>query len=309
MCAPPQPPTPTHLTPPHHTPTPRREATGPAPVPKTPPKPKPKPDAPSPQAYRHPIQPHAPTHTPLLRPGRWGVGLLTFIMLYGFNPFAREVQHETHNAIVKAAYTFPEGYSCSTAAQVSTRPTPRRPPQPHPRPINTGRPTCRLTGLTACRPPGGPSIHSAALLPRRTSWAVCCNSRPRTGSARRRRSRTAGSPPTRRHRRAYCSRPRSARGMLIASAPTCPREPQRPFGRGSASPALVPGAAPSPERRRHGMRPAHTCRPPQYGGGWRPCHGAVPFKQQASREDFAVRVQRATDARQDDQGRAPPLVQ
>lgn len=47
----------------------------------------------------------------------WGVGLLTFIMLYGFNPFAREVQHETHNAIVKAAFTFPEGYSCSTAAQ------------------------------------------------------------------------------------------------------------------------------------------------------------------------------------------------
>merc|ERR1719310_559797 len=34
----------------------------------------------------------------------WGIGLLTFIMLYGFNPFARDMQKETHNAIVKAAF-------------------------------------------------------------------------------------------------------------------------------------------------------------------------------------------------------------
>jgi calcium/calmodulin-dependent protein kinase I len=47
----------------------------------------------------------------------WGVGLLTFIMLYGFNPFAREVQRETHNAIVRATFTFPDGYNCSQEAQ------------------------------------------------------------------------------------------------------------------------------------------------------------------------------------------------
>jgi len=47
----------------------------------------------------------------------WGVGLLTFIMLYGFNPFAREVQRETHNAIVRATFSFPDGYSCTKDAQ------------------------------------------------------------------------------------------------------------------------------------------------------------------------------------------------
>ena len=31
----------------------------------------------------------------------WGVGLLAFIMLHGFNPFARESQRETHNAIMR----------------------------------------------------------------------------------------------------------------------------------------------------------------------------------------------------------------
>ena len=34
----------------------------------------------------------------------WGVGLLGFIMLYGFNPFARESQRETHNAIMHVEY-------------------------------------------------------------------------------------------------------------------------------------------------------------------------------------------------------------
>ena len=47
----------------------------------------------------------------------WGIGLLTFIMLYGFNPFAREVQRETHNAIVRATFTYPEGYNLSKDAQ------------------------------------------------------------------------------------------------------------------------------------------------------------------------------------------------
>ena len=39
----------------------------------------------------------------------WGVGLLAFIMLFGFNPFARSAQSETHNAILACSWIFPEG--------------------------------------------------------------------------------------------------------------------------------------------------------------------------------------------------------
>ncbi|KAL1504037.1 hypothetical protein AB1Y20_010448 [Prymnesium parvum] len=46
----------------------------------------------------------------------WGVGLLTFIMLFGFNPFARDSQRETHNAIVKAEWKFPQGWTVSPRA-------------------------------------------------------------------------------------------------------------------------------------------------------------------------------------------------
>lgn len=46
----------------------------------------------------------------------WGVGLLAFIMLFGFNPFARESQRETHNAILKAEFKFPEGWTVSSQA-------------------------------------------------------------------------------------------------------------------------------------------------------------------------------------------------
>lgn len=46
----------------------------------------------------------------------WGVGLLTFIMLFGFNPFARDSQRETHNAILKAEWKFPEGWTVSKRA-------------------------------------------------------------------------------------------------------------------------------------------------------------------------------------------------
>jgi len=46
----------------------------------------------------------------------WGVGLLAFIMLHGFNPFARESQRETHNAIMRVDYSFPES-SVSTGAK------------------------------------------------------------------------------------------------------------------------------------------------------------------------------------------------
>lgn len=46
----------------------------------------------------------------------WGVGLLAFIMLFGFNPFARDSQRETHNAILKAEWKFPEGWTVSPRA-------------------------------------------------------------------------------------------------------------------------------------------------------------------------------------------------
>jgi len=43
----------------------------------------------------------------------WGVGLLAYIMLFGFNPFARDSQRETHNAITRVSYDFPDGFSVS----------------------------------------------------------------------------------------------------------------------------------------------------------------------------------------------------
>jgi len=46
----------------------------------------------------------------------WGIGLLTFIMLFGFNPFARGCQQDTHNAILKCEWSFPEGFTVSELA-------------------------------------------------------------------------------------------------------------------------------------------------------------------------------------------------
>ena len=46
----------------------------------------------------------------------WGVGLLGFIMLFGFNPFARETQRETHNAITRCDWSFPDGFNVSQKA-------------------------------------------------------------------------------------------------------------------------------------------------------------------------------------------------
>ena len=43
----------------------------------------------------------------------WGVGLLAFIMLFGFNPFARESQRQTHNAIFNCEWAFPDGFTVS----------------------------------------------------------------------------------------------------------------------------------------------------------------------------------------------------
>jgi len=47
----------------------------------------------------------------------WGVGLLGFIMLFGFNPFACESQRETHNAIMRVDWQFPDGFSVSHGAK------------------------------------------------------------------------------------------------------------------------------------------------------------------------------------------------
>jgi len=47
----------------------------------------------------------------------WGVGLLAFIMLFGFNPFARESQRETHNAIMRCEWHIPDGFTVSNGAK------------------------------------------------------------------------------------------------------------------------------------------------------------------------------------------------
>ena len=47
----------------------------------------------------------------------WGVGLLAFIMAFGFNPFAKESQRETHNAIARVEWGFPDGFSVSSGAK------------------------------------------------------------------------------------------------------------------------------------------------------------------------------------------------
>ena len=44
----------------------------------------------------------------------WGVGLLAYIMLFGFNPFARDNQRATHNCILRCEWTFPADYNVSS---------------------------------------------------------------------------------------------------------------------------------------------------------------------------------------------------
>ena len=46
-------------------------------------------------------------------------------MLFGFNPFERPEQREMHDAIVKADFAFPDGY---TVSQARPRAPPPRPP-------------------------------------------------------------------------------------------------------------------------------------------------------------------------------------
>eukprot|EP00965_Chrysotila_dentata_P073115 2416407-Pleurochrysis_carterae.AAC.1 len=47
----------------------------------------------------------------------WGVGLIAFIMLFGYNPFLRESNMETHEAIVKCNYCFPKDDNVSAEAK------------------------------------------------------------------------------------------------------------------------------------------------------------------------------------------------
>lgn len=47
----------------------------------------------------------------------WGIGLMTFIMLFGFNPFARETQLRTHDAIDRLDWRFPKDVSVSPEAK------------------------------------------------------------------------------------------------------------------------------------------------------------------------------------------------
>lgn len=47
----------------------------------------------------------------------WGVGLLTFFMLFGFNPFAKEKQVDTLNAIARCDWHFPGSCDVSKDAK------------------------------------------------------------------------------------------------------------------------------------------------------------------------------------------------
>jgi len=62
----------------------------------------------------------------------WGVGLLCFIMLFGFNPFARESQRQTHNAIFNCDWNFPEGFSVTEDAKIFIRQLLRKSPTERP---------------------------------------------------------------------------------------------------------------------------------------------------------------------------------
>jgi len=47
----------------------------------------------------------------------WGVGLIAFIMLFGYNPFLRESNLATHEAIVTCKYSFPKDDNVSKQAK------------------------------------------------------------------------------------------------------------------------------------------------------------------------------------------------
>lgn len=62
----------------------------------------------------------------------WGVGLLAFIMLFGFNPFARESQRQTHNAIFNCEWAFPDGFTVSEEGKAFIRQLLRKAPTERP---------------------------------------------------------------------------------------------------------------------------------------------------------------------------------
>lgn len=43
----------------------------------------------------------------------WGVGIILYVMLFGFNPFEGRTRAETHEAILKCKYTFPTDTNAS----------------------------------------------------------------------------------------------------------------------------------------------------------------------------------------------------
>jgi len=47
----------------------------------------------------------------------WGIGLMAFIMLFGFNPFSRDTQMRTHDAIAKLEWSFPKGVAVTEEAK------------------------------------------------------------------------------------------------------------------------------------------------------------------------------------------------
>lgn len=47
----------------------------------------------------------------------WGIGLIAFIMLFGYNPFLRESNMATHEAIVTCKYNFPKDDNASKLAK------------------------------------------------------------------------------------------------------------------------------------------------------------------------------------------------
>ena len=62
----------------------------------------------------------------------WGVGLLAFIMMFGFNPFARESQMQTYDTILKCDWNFPDGFSVTDDAKAFIRQLLRESPTERP---------------------------------------------------------------------------------------------------------------------------------------------------------------------------------
>jgi serine/threonine protein kinase len=119
----------------------------------------------------------------------WGVGLIMFIMLFGYNPFLRESNLQTHQAIVDCKYTFPKDDNASKTAKEM------------------------IKRMVRCLPPLDAEDRAAPYLPDFTSHTSPsirrCASTPRSGSPSTRRSRRSGSP----------TRPPPTRSP--SAAPTC----------------------------------------------------------------------------------------